>query len=74
VRIIGGRVSVHGTIEHVAAAIEDRLRAVAMMRVEIDDGDTLELATQHLGGNGGIVEIAEARAAVGIGVVPRRAT
>ena len=73
VGIVGGRVGVHRAVQHVGAVIEDGLRAVAVVRVEIDDGDALKLAPQHLRRDCRVVEVAEARAAVGVGVVPGRA-
>ena len=51
--------------------VEDRLRAVPVMDVDIDDRDTLELVIRLAGarGDGDVVEDAEASAALGNGMV-----
>ena len=60
----------HG--EHVVALEEDALRAVAVMDVDVEHGDAGVLAAQMLGGDGGVVQEAEAARHVGIGVMARR--
>jgi hypothetical protein len=61
----------HG--EHVAARVEDALRAVAVVQVDVEDRDAAAGPGQPLGGDGRIVEKAEAAGEVGEGVVARRA-
>ena len=61
----------HG--QHVALPIEDLLRAVAVMRVHVEDRDPRTPIRETLRGDGCVVEIAKARRAVGAGVVPGRA-
>ncbi len=48
--------------EHVVALEEDALRAVAVMDVDVEHGHALVLLPQALGGNGGVVQEAEAAA------------
>ena len=68
------RVSVQGDEEHVRAVVEDRLGAVAVVVVEIEDGDPSGTAIQQmLGGDGRVVEEAVAAVEVRCGVVARRA-
>ena len=61
----------HGCEQHVVAVIKDRLRAVSVMRVEIEDGHFACPLADEIGGNGGIVEEAEAGGAVGECVMSR---
>ena len=58
--------------QHIVAAIEDRLRAVAVMNIDIEDGDPLVFRAQMLGGERGVVEIAETAGPVAIGMMPGR--
>ena len=46
--------------QHVGARIEDALGAVAVMHVDIEDGDALVLGAQMLGGDRRVVHEAEA--------------
>ncbi len=59
--------------EHIGAVIEDRLRAVAVVDVDVEDGGALSGSRQQRRGDGGVVEVAEARRHVGGGVVAGRA-
>src|SRR6185312_15116680 len=54
---------------------DDRLGAVAVMNVPVDDGDALGavLLLRVTGGDDGVVEEAKAHRPVGLGVVARRA-
>ena len=61
-----------GNGEHVGAVIEDALRAVAVMDVDIEHGHAPVLAAQPLGGDGGVVQEAEAARHVGISVMAGR--
>ena len=67
-----GGIGVDRAVEDVGTLVEDLLGAVAMVGVEIDDGDAPVVAHEVLGSDRGVVE--EARAPVGgaAGVVPRR--
>src|SRR5262245_43284019 len=56
----------HG--EHVGARVEDFLLAVAVVIVDVEDGDTA-VARQHVGGDRRIVEITEAAESARLGVV-----
>ena len=61
-------------VEHSRILVEDRLRPVAVVHVDIDNGDALEASGEHRGrGDGNIVEKAEAHRAIRFGVVTRRA-
>ena len=60
----------HG--EHVRARIEDLLLAVAVVIVDVEDGDAT-VARQQIGGDGAVVEIAEAAEGARLGVMARRA-
>ncbi len=52
--VVVGRVGMAGGDENVAAPVEDGLRAVAVMGVEIEDGDAREARAQALGGDGAL--------------------
>ncbi len=67
-----GGVDVDGPDEHVVARVEDLLRAVAVVRVEVHDGYDVEMVPQSGRGRRGVVQVA--RPAVGRArhVVPRR--
>ena len=58
--------------QHVRPFPEDELRAVAVMHVDVDDRDLAEALGQLMGGDRGIVEVADPGHQVGIGVVPGR--
>ena len=60
----------HG--EHVGARIEDLLLAVAVVIVDVEDGDAA-VARQQIGGDRRIVEIAEAAEGTRLGVMAGRA-
>ena len=64
-----------GAIEHVGIGPEDVLRAVAVMHVEIDDRHPLGVIAlaRVIGGDGRLVEEAEAHGAVLLGMVAGRA-
>ena len=57
----------HG--QHIGAVVEDALGAVAMMQVDIQNGDLAALQDQLLGGDGGVVQVAKAARNLGKGVV-----
>ena len=60
-------------VKHTGISIEDFLRPVAVMNVDIDDGNPLEAACQHAGRrNRDIVEKTEAHRSIGFSVVSRR--
>ncbi len=59
---------------HVGAAIEDFLRAVAVVIVDVQDRHALRaLVDEGLGGDGGVVDVAVAAHEAGAGMVARRA-
>ena len=58
--------------EHVGAPVEDALRAVAVMDIDVEHGDAFVLAAQALRGNGSVVQEAEAAGHVGISMMPGR--
>ena len=62
-------------VEHARVVVEDVLRAVAVMDVDVDDGDALDsrLFERARDGDGDVVEEAEAHRAVRRRVVPGRA-
>src|SRR3954470_3211924 len=62
----------NGSVEDVFPRVEDRLRTVPVMGVEVDDGNLLKGAPQNLCRDRCIVEVAEAGSTVGISVVPGR--
>src|SRR5438105_8179168 len=73
-RILGDRVAVDRGGEHVVALVEDALRAVAMVVVDVDDRHARGArVAQGLCGEGRVVEKAVAAEEVGAGVVARRA-
>ena len=59
--------------QHVGAVVEDALGAVAVVQVDVEDGDFAALQRQLLGGNGGVVQVAKAAGQFGKGVVTGRA-
>ena len=60
--------------EDIAAIVEDLLRPVAMMVIDIQDGDTLGAAVaEGLGGDGGVVEEAVAAIEIAAGMMSGRA-
>ena len=68
------RIDVCGAVEDVASRVEDLLRAVAVVRVDVDDRDAPDAAiAQVLRGDRGIVEIAGTAVEVGADVVTGRA-
>ena len=59
-------------VEHARFVVEHRLRPVAVVHVDVDDGDALETAGEHRGrSDGDVVEEAEAHRSIGLGVMPR---
>ena len=66
------RVLVGRDVEDVGVVPEDRLRAVAVVHVPVDDQDPLTQCGARGGGNGHVVDEAEAHRPVGRGVVARR--
>src|SRR5690606_14295147 len=65
-------VPVEGGEEHVRALVEDLLRAVAVVIVDVEDGyPSRPRIPQELRGNGGVVQIAVAAVEIGPGVMPR---
>ncbi len=64
-------VLVEGDVEDIGAILEGVLGAVAVVSVEIDDGDAGEfmLSDEVFGGDGDVVEEAEAHGMVAFGVV-----
>ena len=71
--IEGAGVGVHRDEQYIAAREEDALGAVAVMDVDVDDGDRCEFGPHMLGGDGDIVEQAEAARQIAIGVMAGRA-
>src|SRR5690606_19185476 len=72
VRIGRARMTVDRDGQHVGAVVEDVLRAVAVVIVDVEHGDAAALA-QPMRGGGRTVEIAEAAEAGALGVMARRA-
>src|SRR5262245_18605184 len=68
------RVLVHAGVEDVAARLEDVLRPVPVMYVEVDDRDLRRgvLASQVFRGDRRVVEEAETHGQRALGVMPRR--
>ena len=60
----------HG--QHIGAGVEDALRAVAVMQVDVEDRDARRIRAQTLRGDRRIVEEAEAAGDIGEGVVAGR--
>ncbi len=58
--------------EHVGPFVEDALRAVAVMDVDVEDRDTLVLQAQVRGCDRAVVEKAEAAGEIAIGVMAGR--
>ena len=73
-RVVRRRIGVDRAVQHVVAPIENGLRPIAVMGVEVEDGDTREVTAQDLGRHRCVVEEAESGRAVAIGVVARRST
>ncbi|CAI8721592.1 hypothetical protein EMIT0215P_110214 [Pseudomonas serboccidentalis] len=72
-RKLGFRVAVDRGEQHVAARVENRLGAVAVVIVDVEDRDLLvALVEERLGGDGSIVEVAITAHQVTGGVVSRR--
>ena len=68
------RVAVDGGEEHVVAGVENRLGAIAVVVIHIEDRDfAMALVEERLGGNGCVIEIAITAHEVGGGVVSGRA-
>ncbi|MNG19610.1 hypothetical protein D3C84_1037860 [compost metagenome] len=58
--------------QHVAALVENRLGAVAVVVIHIEDGDLfMALVEKGLGGDGRVVEVAITAHQIASGVVPR---
>src|SRR5580692_806405 len=72
-RIIIDRIGVDGNRQHVRAIVENLLRAVAVMGVDIEDRDARMTRAQPLRGDRGVVEIAKAGGAVGARMMARGA-
>ena len=72
--IAGARMLVHADEKDAGIALETSLRSVAVVDVEIDDGDFLELVflLEILGGDGDVGEEAEAHGMIGLGVMAGR--
>jgi D-aminopeptidase len=67
------RIDVQRPVEHVTAVVEDGLRPVAVMGVDVDHSDLVATThTQRVGGHRGIVEVARPAVAVLGDVVPWR--
>jgi len=60
----------HG--QHLRIVVEDALRAIAVVHVDVEDCRTAAGAQQRLGCDGGVVEETETARHVGEGVMPRR--
>ena len=60
-------------VEDVRLLVEDGLGAVAVVHVPVEDGDALAGGVQHRGGDGDVVDEAEAHGAVARGVMAGRA-
>src|SRR5215204_1117290 len=71
-RVIVGRVGMDGAVEHVVPCVEQRLRAIAVVGIEVDDSDAWHEMPQNFSRDGSIVEEAKAGCPVRIGVMPRR--
>ncbi len=67
-----GRVDMHGDGQDIAPRIEDPLRAVAVMQVDVEHGDPPAGPKPTLGSDGAVVQEAEAAGHVGKGMVSRR--
>ena len=73
VRIDAGRVAMEADVEDVRPLPEDLLRAVAVMEVDVEDGDALRAAREdRLGRDGRVVEEAVAADEGATGMVARR--
>ena len=59
----------HRAEEHIVALIQNALRAVAVMHVDIQNRRLGAAVHQHLCGNRGVVEIAEPAGQIGIDVM-----
>jgi len=72
--VAGAGVLVHADEEDAGIGFEAGLRAVAVVDIEIDDGDFLEamFLLEIFGGDGDVGEKAEAHGMVGLGVMAGR--
>ena len=71
----GGRVDVNRAGDHVGTLPEDLLRAVAVVEVDVEQGDAARtLLAQALGGAGGVVDVAIAAGGAAAGVGSLEAT
>jgi hypothetical protein len=59
-------------VRHTWVGVEDLLRAIAVVRVVVDDQDALAAVGERGGGDGHVVEQAETHRTLGAGVVARR--
>src|SRR5690348_18494653 len=67
------RIGMQGDRQHIVALVKDLLRAVAMVIVDIEDGDAPGAGVaERLGGNGRVVEEAIAAVEIGAGVMAGR--
>ena len=72
-RILGHRVAMQVDHQHVRPRVEDLLRAVAVVVVDIEDGDPGgTLVAEPLRGDGGVVDVAIAAHEAGAGVMAGR--
>ena len=71
-RVEAHRIGMDRDGEHVRPCVEDALRAVAVMQVDVEDRDARGGPAQMLGGDGRIVEEAEAAGDIGEGVMAGR--
>jgi hypothetical protein len=71
-RIIVRRIGVDGDEEHVGAVIEDALRAVAGVDVDVEDRHAAAFPAQVFRRDRGVVEVAEAARHIAIGMMARR--
>jgi hypothetical protein len=67
-----GRVGVERDRQHVAAGVKDALRPIAVVQVDVEDGDPFGRIAQKLRGNRRVVEVTEAAGQVAEGVMARR--
>ncbi|MCY1441692.1 hypothetical protein D9M71_580210 [compost metagenome] len=61
----------HRDVQHIVTLVEDFLDALAVVHVGVEHRHAAEALAQHLGGNRGVVQVAEATRRFGAGVVPR---
>lgn len=68
------RVAVQARQEHVVAVVEDFLRAIAVVVIDVEDRDAgVAVVDEALGGDGGIVEVAIAAEEIAARMMARRA-